>query len=71
MEIKLMWEAIERDLDRYRRATDDRERLMIMDRMIDTMCDLAPELDLEYARARVARMIKADKIIIDMIGAES
>lgn len=60
-ETELMQEAIMRDLDRYRRATDDRERLMIMDRMIDTLCDLDPELDLADAQARVRRMIKGEE----------
>lgn len=58
METELMREALERDLDRYRRATHDRERLMIMDRMIDTMCDLDCGLDLGDARIMVTEMIK-------------
>lgn len=66
-ETELMNQALERDLVRYRRAADDRERLMIMDRMIDTMCDLDPELDLADAQSRVRRMIKADKIIDGLI----
>lgn len=57
METELIREALERDLDRYRRAADDRERLMIIDRMIDTMCDLDCGLDLDDARARVVNMI--------------
>lgn len=57
-ETQLMEQAIMRDLDRYRRATDDRERLMIMDRMVDTMCDLDPELDLVIAQTKVIEMIK-------------
>lgn len=57
-ETELMEQALRRDLDRYGRATDDRERLMIMDRMVDTLCDLDPELDLVIAQTRVIEMIK-------------
>ena len=60
-ETQLMEQAIMRDLDRYRLATDDREKLMIMDRMVDTMCDLDPELDLVIAQTRVIEMIKEAK----------
>ena len=58
-ETELMEQAIMRDLDRYRRATDSRERLMIMDRMIDTMCDLDPEMDLVVAQAKIIDLLRA------------
>lgn len=62
MDTELIMDALHRDLGRWHRATDDRERLMIMGRMIDTMCDLDPELDLEDARIKVTEMIKTANV---------
>lgn len=58
-ETKLAHDALDRDLDRYSNSVDDRDRLRIMDRMIDTLCDLDPELDLADARTKVIELIRS------------
>lgn len=58
-ETKLVIDALDRDLDRYSNSVDDRDRLRIMDRMIDTLCDLDPELDLADARTKVIELIRS------------
>lgn len=61
-ETMLMEQALDRDAARWIRATDDHERLWIMDRMIDTMTDFDPELDQHDARARVVDLLRAASI---------